>query len=505
MSSLVLYEDDHLLVVNKPSGINTHKPDPYAPAGLHEWLKKREPRWTQLSILHRLDKDTSGVLVFGKTKIANQSLTEQFTAHKVEKSYLLLSASRPTRMKFCAKSPNAWTDFEFLQPHGEFFLIKAHPFTGKTHQIRRHALENGFPVAGDVEYEGAPASRLMLHAHRLAFIHPATGVRVNFEASVPRAFDDPRGLVAATEFREPLFDADTTAYRLINGEADGFDEVIVDSYDNVLLVQWQTEKAAEQAQDLFEQLRSVCDPRAIFHQLVTRQHREAPECAWRDPARFKDGQQRSPIRENGVNYLVGFGEGLATGIFLDQRENRRRLLTMDLRGKSVLNCFAYTCAFSVAAAKAGASVTSVDLSKNYLDWGRENFQANNLDPERHDFIFGDVFQWLKRFATRGQSWDIVLLDPPTFSTTKKGRVFRAERDYLDLEKLAMPLVKPGGTLFCSTNQRTLGAEKFEATLRDAAVQCDRQVVSMEFETLPFDFRVARQERAYLKTLWAALE
>jgi 23S rRNA (cytosine1962-C5)-methyltransferase len=210
------------------------------------------------------------------------------------------------------------------------------------------------------------------------------------------------------------------------------------------------------------------------------------------------------IRENGLKFVIRFGEGLSTGIFLDQRENRRRLLTMKLTGKSVLNCFAYTCAFSVAAAKAGATVTSVDLSKNYLDWGRENFRANDLDPATHDFVSGDVFEWLRRFVKRGQTWDVVMLDPPTFSTTKKGRAFRAERDYEELEALAMPLVKPGGTLFCSTNQRTLAADEFEATLQRAAKRAGRAIESLEFETLPFDFRVAAGERPYLKTLWAVL-
>jgi len=106
---------------------------------------------------------------------------------------------------------------------------------------------------------------------------------------------------------------------------------------------------------------------------------------------------RFPVLENGVTYLINFGEGLSTGLFLDQRENRRRLLNMPLTGKSVLNCF-YTCAFSVVAAKAGAVTTSVDLSRNYLAWGKANFQANNLDPGPHGFVFGDVFDWLKRFA-----------------------------------------------------------------------------------------------------------
>ena len=247
--------------------------------------------------------------------------------------------------------------------------------------------------------------------------------------------------------------------------------------------------------------------------------------------------------ENGVRYLINFGEGLSTGIFLDQRENRRRLLGMKLAGKSVLNCFAYTCAFSVAAAQAGAVTTSVDLSKNYLDWGKANFAANDLEcgdlsplsaprlvaaedgaetdqteteqPDnnkaltsqrtpKHQFLAGDVFEWLKRLVKRAQKFDVVILDPPTFSTTKQGRRFQAERDYGALAASAMPLVARGGWLLCSTNQRTLAPDKFEAALREAARLATREITAIEFVTLPPDFRVAEGERAYLKTFWLEL-
>src|SRR5229473_2647949 len=97
---LILFEDEHLLVVNKPAGMNTHAPSPFAGEGIYEWLKHREPRWASLAIIHRLDKETSGVMVFGKTPIANRSLTEQFTARAVRKKYLLLT-DRPVGHEEC--------------------------------------------------------------------------------------------------------------------------------------------------------------------------------------------------------------------------------------------------------------------------------------------------------------------------------------------------------------------------------------------------------------------
>src|SRR5215203_7009963 len=90
-NDLIIFEDEHLVVVNKPAGINTHSPSPFAGEGIYEWLKNREPRWANLAIIHRLDKETSGAIVFGKTTIANRSLTTQFAERKVSKKYLLLT------------------------------------------------------------------------------------------------------------------------------------------------------------------------------------------------------------------------------------------------------------------------------------------------------------------------------------------------------------------------------------------------------------------------------
>ena len=94
--------------------------------------------------------------------------------------------------------------------------------------------------------------------------------------------------------------------------------------------------------------------------------------------------------------------------------------------------FAYTCGFSVCAAQAGARVTSLDLSKKYLDWGKPNFEINGLDPSQHDFIFGDAFEWFRRLSKKGRSYEVILLDPPTFSRSKERGVFQAEKNYGDL-------------------------------------------------------------------------
>jgi 23S rRNA (cytosine1962-C5)-methyltransferase len=198
-------------------------------------------------------------------------------------------------------------------------------------------------------------------------------------------------------------------------------------------------------------------------------------------------------------------------LFLDQRDNRRRLLSNyfgpefapfgeGLHGKTILNCFAYTCGFSVCAALAGASTVSLDLSRKYLDWGKRNFAANNLDPSAHDFIFGDVFEWAARLAKKGRKFDLILLDPPTFSRSREG-TFRAEKDFGKLVQAVLPLLLPDGILFCSTNAQKLDPENFLTIIKQSVDQHGRRITEQLYCPQPPDFPVSKAEPAHLKTVW----
>jgi 23S rRNA (cytosine1962-C5)-methyltransferase len=167
----------------------------------------------------------------------------------------------------------------------------------------------------------------------------------------------------------------------------------------------------------------------------------------------------------------------------------------------MLNCFAYTGGFSVCAAKAGARTTSLDLSKKYLEWGKRNFTLNGLDPAAHDFIFGDAFDWLRRLAKKGRAFDAVVLDPPTFSQSKEHGAFRAEKDYGRLAAAALPLVKPGGILFASTNAADWPPEDFLADVAAAVSAAKRKIRQQHYVPQPPDFPISRAEPAYLKTVW----
>ena len=171
----------------------------------------------------------------------------------------------------------------------------------------------------------------------------------------------------------------------------------------------------------------------------------------------------------------------------------------------MLNTFAYTCGFSVCAAKAGWRTTNIDLSKKYLEWGKRNFTLNQLELAEHEFIYGDVFDRLGRLARKQRRFDAILLDPPTFSHSKTSGVFRAEKDYGKLAWLALPLLKPSGVLFASTNAAGWPAEEFLASLERAVRDSGRKILQRHYAPQPPDFPVSRSEPAYLKTVWLRID
>ena len=184
------------------------------------------------------------------------------------------------------------------------------------------------------------------------------------------------------------------------------------------------------------------------------------------PKLFFGDEQANPhttATEHSLKYAIDFDAGYSVGFFIDQRENRRYL--RQLAPARVLNTFAYTCSFSVAAASAGAETVNIDLSKKSLARGRENFALNGLPTASHKFIADDVFDVLPRLARRGEKFDVVILDPPTFSRSHRGRTFHAQSDYEELLNLALPLVERNGRILISTNCSTLREKGLEVMAR----------------------------------------
>ena len=272
----------------------------------------------------------------------------------------------------------------------------------------------------------------------------------------------PTDFLRALRRRDPLrADGQTDALRLLDGTGDGaaFAGLYVDDFAGRWLV--GTTRPGQTPPDFLRELVGAGPdgPRSVYWKpLDARGEHQRPPTLWAGEA------VTAPFtaRENGLTYRIDFLGGYSQGIFLDQRGNRLSLRRRMQPGRSVLNCFAYTCAFSVAAAAGGARTVNVDLSRRSLDWGRENFALNGLptDDGDHQFLAGDVFDSLRRLARQERRFDAVVLDPPTFSRDRKGRVFRAEDDFGALAALAAPLLAPGGVLLCSSNARGLTTAGF---------------------------------------------
>jgi 23S rRNA (cytosine1962-C5)-methyltransferase len=481
-----------------------------------------------MSIIHRLDMETSGVLFLGKTTLANRSLTRQFGERTVSKLYLLLT-DRPVREKefssvstlvrsghkyvsslLRANAERAETRFRVAQYEPGRTLLQAEPITGRTHQIRVHAAENGFPILGDTLYGGTSAARLCLHAAELRLRHPASGAELTFTATVDFSSD------ITVELRRAIISPEATnAYRVIHGASDHWPGWYVDRLGDFLLAQAEDPLSPAQRKKL-EDLLQELSLRGAYHKKILRRAGAGKGEVSPQPVLGAKVAVEFPIRENGLKFALSFQEGYSVGLFLDQRENRRRLLTKHVAADfslrepgpeagTVLNTFAYTCGFSVCAARTGLHVTSLDLSKSHLDWGKRNFLLNHLDPGAHDFIFGDALDWLRRLANKQRQFDMVILDPPTFSRSKEHGAFQAERDYERLTAAALRVLKKNGVLLACINTASLRPEDFLAKVQHAIGAAGRRIRQRHYVPQPPDFPITREEPAYLKTVWLRLE
>jgi 23S rRNA (cytosine1962-C5)-methyltransferase len=302
--------------------------------------------------------------------------------------------------------------------------------------------------------------------------------------------------------RNHLLLGDTTACRLVNAEGDGLPGLTVDRYGDYLMVQLYSEAWRPHLPLVSGALKELLHPAGIYEKHRPRETRQIGSTQGKKLSRLLWGQPapgRLEVRENGLTFLVELEEGLNTGLFLDQRRSRRDLMER-VRGRSLLNLFAYTGAFSVAAAASGASrVTSVDVSGSYLAWARDNFTANGLDLNRHDFITGDCLSVLTRLRQDKRSWDIILMDPPSFSTTGSSR-FTTRQGTSELVTAALPLLEPGGLLITSSNHQKTDLADYLKELRRGALKsgCGLRVIQTLGQSEDFPYPVTFPEGRYLK-------
>ncbi|WP_281960252.1 class I SAM-dependent rRNA methyltransferase [Streptococcus pneumoniae] len=301
----------------------------------------------------------------------------------------------------------------------------------------------------------------------------------------------------AKEKRNAYYQDDlTTAFRLFNQEGDGFGGLTVDLYGDYAVFSWYNSYVYQIRQTISEAFRQV-----------------SPEVLGAyEKIRFKGldyesahvyGQEAPDfftVLENGVLYQVFMNDGLMTGIFLDQHEVRGSLVDGLAMGKSLLNMFSYTAAFSVAAAMGGASqTTSVDLAKRSRELSQAHFQANGLSTDEHRFIVMDVFEYFKYAKRKDLTYDVIVLDPPSFARNKK-QTFSVAKDYHKLISQSLEILNPGGIIIASTNAANVSRQKFTEQIDKGFAGRSYQILNKY--GLPADFAYNKKDESsnYLKVI-----
>ena len=301
----------------------------------------------------------------------------------------------------------------------------------------------------------------------------------------------------AKEKRSAYYQDDlTTAFRLFNQEGDGFGGLTVDLYGDYAVFSWYNSYVYQIRKVISEAFRQVFPEvlgayekirfKGLDYESAHVYGQEAPDFF--------------TVLENGVLYQVFMNDGLMTGIFLDQHEVRGSLVDGLAMGKSLLNMFSYTAAFSVAAAMGGAiQTTSVDLAKRSRELSQAHFQANGLSTDDHRFVVMDVFEYFKYAKRKGLTYDVIVLDPPSFARNKK-QTFSVAKDYHKLISQSLEILNPGGIIIASTNAANVSRQKFTEQIDKGFAGRSYQILNKY--GLPADFAYNKKDESsnYLKVI-----
>ncbi len=467
----VLFENDEILAIDKPYGINSHTNESkvahgeFTQDGLIEIFEKNLDR--KLYIVHRLDQTTTGVIIFGKTPEAAKKYAEFFFQRQVKKTYWFVTASRSKKSAFLiekvilhkGRDLDAKTQLNMMKRVGPFELWQARPFTGRNHQIRIHAEAAGIPILGDEKYHGGKYPFICLHNHKIEF---PNGVVVTSRA--PPYFENLdllENLILAkalfeSDRRQRLFsapDLDEQCFRWVHSKNSVKDPgLTVDQLGKKLILSCYEEKWSEADRKTFSSYAEFLKKSMVVRMMHNRGKDPLNKSQFLIDSQNPEGNPELVwiAKENKIKYEMRSDSGQSFGLFLDQRLQRNWVLNHS-KDRTVLNLFSYTCGFSVAAALGGArQVTSIDTSKNVLNWGRRNFQVNDLLEGEHKFLCRDSLTFLDQCVNKGQKYDLIICDPPSFSRGDKG-VFKIESSLEPLIENCLRSLSENGDLLFSTN------------------------------------------------------
>ncbi len=567
----VRFADGDLVAVDKPVGVPCEPLAPdavdtlsarIAPALAARHADEASPVSGTLALHHSLDVGTSGVALYGRSREANAGLARQFEARAVEREFVAGvsrwdGGARTLRHRLTrgegaglvvasprdARAREAEAHVRVLQRLGERVLLACRVRAGGALTLRAQLAAEGSPIVGDALHALPSADdahappRLLLHARRIALLHPRTGAPLSLAAEPPRAFDDwlrrgerppyddpdvlrdrledaaraRFGLLARARTRPEGADA-TTAFRLVNEHGDGLPGLAVDVYGAHFVAQFLGDDAARHEAAVLDALMAL-GPAGIYVKHRPRQANVLVDTRRDDvaPAHPVRGaptpEETITVHEHGLAIEARLGDGLSTGLFLDQREARRRVRAT-CAGARVLNLFAYTCAFSAAAAAGGASqVLSVDASREVLARGERHVARARADSgTRGDdrFLRADAFEALARLARGAERFDLVIVDPPTYATTRASR-WTSGAAWRGLVTQCASVLAPDGRLLASSNDRRLPVARFRRLVQEGVRDAGRAARQVREVPLPRDFPVGAGREPHLKSLFVTLD
>ncbi|MBF0532069.1 MAG: class I SAM-dependent rRNA methyltransferase [Candidatus Omnitrophica bacterium] len=305
--------------------------------------------------------------------------------------------------------------------------------------------------------------------------------------------DKMKELLKVAKLKRELLFRSTNAARLVNGAGDGMAGLVLEQYDRHFVSQvfdprWFGQKAA-----LIDFVKNECGGQYFIVKDRARSQAAQPD-AFTASIWIEGTSSQTIVEENGLQFSVDLNDTLNTGLFLDMRENRRLAASM-AGGKKVLNCFAYTCSFGVYCRReAAASVVNVDISKKNLERGRVNYELNRIVAAPNEFIREDAAQYLRRAGKKDNRFDLIILDPPSFSR-HEGKTFSVRKNMPGLLAAALAILNPAGRLFAATNYSGMTVADLENLAREAAQTMGVKIVSLKHCGPDIDFPAERADRA----------
>ena len=386
-----------------------------------------------------------------------------------------------------------------LKPHREESLLNGHLwiFSGALQQPP-HWIEPG----GLVDVKSATGQFVAR-----GYYNPHTDIAIRILTHDPgEAIDEAflrRRIRGAVELRQ-IFDPDqTNMYRLIHAEGDGLPGLVVDRFADILVAQIHTAGMERLRPLLLDALMEETGVRGLLLRNDSQSRRREGMEIEEPAAAAGEVPAQVAVRENRVQFLVDPWQGQKTGFFIDQRD-KREALRKYARDKRILNCFSYTGGFSVYAALTSnkTSVTSVDISAPAIEAARQHFILNGLDPNAHQFLIADVFDYLEQAHRDEEQFDVVVLDPPAFAKTQSART-QALKAYRRLNMLAMQVLRPGGILLSCSCSGVVGMDDLLGVLSQVAQRLHRSVQLLETYTHGVDhpINLAMPETSYLKAVF----